>query len=77
MNRDTLYFATCLEVFFTLKKERKTDRNCSRMRSTTFLMNKIHSDLSLHDTMSRIYISKIKGKTMSRIYIIYDDEERN
>lgn len=76
MNRDTLYFATCLEVVY-IKKERKTDRNCSRMRSTTFLMNKIHSDLSLHDTMSRIYISKIKGKTMSRIYIIYDDEERN
>ena len=76
MNRDTLYFATCLEVVYN-KKERKTDRNCSRMRRTTFLMNKIHSDLSLHDTMSRIYISKIKGKTMSRIYIIYDDEERN
>ena len=76
MNRDTLYFATCLEVVYD-KKERKTDRNCSRMRRTTFLMNKIHSDLSLHDTMSRIYISKIKGKTMSRIYIIYDDEERN
>ena len=47
------------------------------MRSTTFLMNKIHCNLLLHDTMSRIYISKIKGKTMSRIYIIYDDEERN
>ena len=76
MNRDTLYFATCLEVVYN-KKERKTDRNCSRMRRTTFLMNKIHSDLSLHDTMYRIYISKIKGKTMSRIYIIYDDEERN
>ena len=76
MNRDTLYFATCLEVVYN-KKERKTDRNCSRMRRTTFLMNKIHSDLSLHDTMSRIYISKIKGKTMSRIYNIYDDEERN
>ena len=40
-------------------------------------MNKIHCDLLLHDTMSRIYISKIKGKTMSRIYNIYDDEERN
>ena len=40
-------------------------------------MSRIYISKIKGKTMSRIYISKIKGKTMSRIYIIYDDEERN
>ena len=40
-------------------------------------MSRIYISKIKGKTMSRIYISKIKGKTMSQIYIIYDDEERN